>query len=111
MFHDDIITVLSSFSPLFSINVWNYAQTLLIGAMLCNNQRTVATILRVMGLANKPHFNNYYRVLNRACWSGLQSSKILLGLLISLLPQSFPIIIGIDDTMVVALFNVVKNVI
>ena len=99
MFNDDIITVLSTFSPLFSINVWNYAQTLLIGAMLCNNQRTVATILRVMGLANKPHFNNYYRVLNRACWSGLQSSKILLGLLISLLPQSFPIIIGIDDTI------------
>ena len=59
MFHDDIITVLSTFSPLFSIKVWNYAQTLLIGAILCNNQRfvlwlssrTVAAILRVMGLS------------------------------------------------------------
>ena len=99
MFHDDIITVLSAFSPLFSINVWNYAQTLLIGAILCHNQHTVATILRVMGLCKDKHFINYYRVLNRACWSGLQASKILLGLLIRFIPESFPIIIGIDDTI------------
>jgi hypothetical protein len=99
MFHDDIITVFSVFSTLFSINVWNYAQTLLIGAILCNNQRTVSAILRVMGLGNEPHFNNYYRVLNRACWSGLQASKILLGLLIRFIPESLPIIIGIDDTI------------
>jgi hypothetical protein len=99
MFHDDIITVLSAFSPLFSINVWNYALTLLIGAILCHNQRTVAAILRVMGLSKDKHFINYYRVLNRACWSGLQASKILLGLLIMFIPVSFPIIIGIDDTI------------
>jgi hypothetical protein len=99
MFHDDIIAVLSVFSPLFSINVWNYAQTLLTGAILCRNQRTVAAILRVMGLSNDKHFINYYRVLNRACWSGLQASKILLGLLIRFIPESLPIIIGIDDTI------------
>jgi hypothetical protein len=99
MFNDDIITVLSAFSPLFSSKVWNYAQTLLTGAMVCNNQRTVAAILRVMGLDNENHFNNYYRVLNRACWSGLQASKILLGLLIRFIPESLPIIIGIDDTL------------
>jgi len=99
MFHDDIITVLSVFSPLFSNNVWNYAQALLIGAILCDNQRTVAAILRVMGLGDEKHFINYHRVLNRACWSGLQASKILLGLLITLIPVSFPVIIGIDDTV------------
>jgi len=99
MFHDHIITVLSAFSPLFSINVWNYAQTLLTGAILCNNQRTIAAILRVMGLSDEKHFINYYRVLNRARWSGLQASKILLGLLIKLIPESCPVIIGIDDTI------------
>jgi len=52
-----------------------------------------------MGLSDERHFINYYRVLNRACWSGLQASKILLGLLIRLIPESFPIIIGIDDTI------------
>ena len=99
MFNDDIITVLSNFSPLFSIKVWNYALTLLTGAILCNNQRTVAAILRVMGLSKDKHFINYYRVLNRVCWSGLQASKILFGLLIMFIPVSFPIIIGIDDTI------------
>jgi hypothetical protein len=99
MFHDDIITVLSNFSPLFSTNVWNYALTLLIGAVLCSNQRTISAILRVMGLSKDKHFINYYRVLNRACWSGLQASKILLGLLIMFIPVSFPVIIGIDDTI------------
>ena len=52
-----------------------------------------------MGLSKDKHFINYYRVLNRACWSGLQASKILLGLLIIFIPVSFPIIIGIDDTI------------
>jgi len=99
MFNDDIITVLSTFSPLFSIKVWNYAQTLLTGAILCSNQRTVAAILRVMGLGKDKHFISYYRVLNRACWSGLQASKIMFGLLIMLVPASFPVIIGIDDTI------------
>jgi hypothetical protein len=99
MFHDHIITVLSVFSPLFSTNVWNYALTLLTGAILCDNQRTVAAILRVMGLSDEKHFINYYRVLNRACWSGLQASKIILGLIIMLIPMPFPIIIGIDDTI------------
>ncbi len=47
MFHDDIITVLSVFSPLFSTNVWNYAQTLLIGAIVCDNQRTITAIPRI----------------------------------------------------------------
>jgi len=96
MFNDDIITVLSAFSPLFSIKVWNYAQILLTGAILCNNQRTVAAILRVMGLSKDKHIINYYRVLNRACWSGLQASKILFGLLIMFTPISFPILLGID---------------
>jgi hypothetical protein len=99
MFHDDIITVLSAFSPLFSISVWNYAQTLLIGAILCRNQCTVASVLRVMGLSKDKHFINYHRVINRACWSGLQAGKILLGLLIRFIPESSPIIIGIDDTI------------
>jgi hypothetical protein len=52
-----------------------------------------------MGLSKDKHFINYYRVLNHACWSGLQASKILLGLLIKFIPESLPIIIGIDDTM------------
>lgn len=99
MFSDDIIAVLNWFAPLFSYKVWTYAQILLIGAILCHKERTVTAILRVMGLDKETHFINYHRVLNRACWSGLQASKILLGLLVKMIPASWPIIIGIDDTI------------
>lgn len=99
MFSDDIIAILNRFSPLFSNKVWSYAQILLIGAILCHKERTVAAVLRAMGLDNETHFIKYHRVLNRACWSSLQASKILLGLLIKMIPASWPIIIGIDDTI------------
>ncbi len=72
---------------------------LLIGAILCRKERTVAVILRVMGLGNDPHFTNYHQVLSKARWSGLQAAKILLGLLVALVPMNCPIIIGVDDTI------------
>ena len=72
---------------------------LLIGAILCRKERTVAGILRIMWLGNDPHFVNYHRVLSKARWSGLQAAKILLGLLVALVPENCPIIIGVDETM------------
>jgi len=95
----DIINVLECFAPVFSDTVWQHALTLLIGAILCRKERTVASTLRIMGLGNDPHFVNYHRVLSKARWSGLQASKILLGLLVALVPANCPIIIGVDDTI------------
>lgn len=95
----DIINVLERFAPVFSARVWRHAKILLIGAILCCRERTVAAILRVMGLGNDPHFGNYHRVLSKALWSGLQAAKILLGLLVVLVPVNLPIIIGVDDTI------------
>jgi len=95
----DIINVLQCFAPVFSAKVWRHAKILLIGAILCRKERTVAAILRVMDLGNDPHFVNYHRVLSKARWSGLQASKILLGLLVALVPVNLPIIIGVDDTI------------
>ena len=74
----NIIHFLEQFAPVFSDRVWRHALTLLIGAILCHKERTVAAILRVMGLGNGPHFTNYHRVLSKARWSGLQAAKILL---------------------------------
>ena len=96
---EDIINVLEQFAPVFSARVWRHVKILLIGAILCRKERTVAAILRVMGLGNDPHFTNYHRVLSKACWSGLHAAKILLGLLVALVPVNLPIIIGIDDTI------------
>ncbi len=76
---------------MFSARVWQNALILLIGAILCRKERTVAGILRIMGLGNDPHFVNYHRVLSKARWSGLQAAKILLGLLVALVPVDCPV--------------------
>jgi DDE superfamily endonuclease len=95
-----IILVLAPFAPLFSHRVWLHAQVLLLGAMLVPGARTVTAALRVMGLARERRFTNYHRVLNRATWSARQGSRILLGLLITLLvPPGTTIVFGADDTV------------
>jgi hypothetical protein len=52
-----------------------------------------------MGLGRETRFEKYHRVLSRARWSGLQGAKMLLGVLVPLLPSSWPIMVGIDDTI------------
>ena len=97
---DAIIQVFALFAPLFSDRVWLYAQVLLLGAILTPGARTVTAALRVMGLAAERHFTNYHRVLNRATWSARQGSRMLLGLLITLLvPPGATIVFGADDTL------------
>lgn len=94
-----IIAVLAPFAGLFYTPVWKHAQVLVIGAILCQGSRTVAAVLRVMGLGQEPRFERYHRVLNRARWSGLQAAKILLGLLIRLLPPQWVPMLVVDDTV------------
>jgi hypothetical protein len=95
-----IILVLAPFAPLFSERVWVHAQVLLVGAILSPGTRTVTGALRVMGLTREHHFTNYHRVLNRATWSARHGSRILLGLLITLLgPPGAAIVFGADDTV------------
>src|ERR671937_2334052 len=95
-----IIQVLAPFAPLVSDRVWLHAQVLLLGAMLVPGARSVTAALRVMGLATERRFTNYHRVLNRATWSARQGSRILLGLLITLLvPPGATIVLGADDTL------------
>ena len=97
--HAEYITILEAFAKLFSKRVWKQAKILLIGAILSSAERTVTAALRVMGLSGEKHFQNYHRVLNRAVWSSLETSHILLGLLISTFASSGPIIMGLDDTI------------
>ena len=95
-----IILILAPFAPLFSARIWLHAQVLLLGAMLAPEARTVTAALRVMGLAAERHFTNYHRVLSRATWSARQGSRILLGLLITLLvPPGATVVFGADDTV------------
>jgi hypothetical protein len=95
----EIVAVLSFFSSEFSRPTWKNIQILLCGAILCRGPRRVSSVLRVMGLSSIRNFSKYHRVLSRAQWSSLSLSKILLGLLIGVLPVSWPVIIAVDETL------------
>jgi hypothetical protein len=95
----EITTFLAQFAPVFSPSVWYHAQVLMIGAVLTPGQRTVSTILSVMGLRQSRHFQNYHRVLNRARWSSRAISRQLLQVLLAVFLPSGPILLGLDDTV------------
>lgn len=94
-----VTALLLVFAPLFSQRVWQSAQILLIGAILAPGKRTITSILRVMGLREETHFQNYHRVLSRAQWSPLAASRRLLALLLQTFAPTGPLIMGIDDTI------------
>lgn len=93
----ELLNLIVVFQPLFTKPTWEHAQTLLSGALLQRGKRTVTACLRVVGLYDEKHFQNYHRVLNRAKWNSLQASRILLALIIVLVPGT--IVIGADDTI------------
>ncbi len=95
----EVGSAIESFAALFSKRVWCQAQVLIVGAILATGKRTVTSILGVMGLTQERRFQNYHRVLNRAVWSSLKASQILLIMLITIFVPCGPIIIGIDDTI------------
>lgn len=95
----DYIMILGTFARLFSDRIWKHAKILLIGAILSPAERTVTAVLRMMGLSMEKHFQNYHRVLNRAKWSSLEASRLLLGLLISVFAIRGPVLLGLDDTI------------
>src|SRR5438093_94631 len=78
----EIIRVLRPFEAVFSERVWDWVTVLLVGAILAPGQRTVAAVLRVMGLSDERQFQNYHRVLNRARWSSRELGRRLLVLLV-----------------------------
>ncbi len=94
-----MILLLRPFVPLFSKRVWAHVQILLMGALLAPAQRTITAALRVVGLGQTPHFQRYHRVLNRASWSALAASRILLRLLVAAFVPAGPLVVGIDETL------------
>ena len=95
----ELLQIVIAFAPLFSKPVFEHVKVLLEGAILAVHRRTVSEVLRVVGLGNDKQFQNYHRVLNRARWSGLAASRILLRLLIERFVPSGEIVIGLDETI------------
>ena len=97
---DAIVPLLKPFAQMFQARTWTKVQVLLVGAVLATHNRTVTSALRVMGLSDDASFARYHHVLNRAVWSPLQLSRVLLLLLIQHLDQGDgPLVFGIDETL------------
>ena len=97
---DSIVPILQPFSTLFQQRTWTKAQVLLVGAILAPRKRTITSALRVMGLSDDDSFAKYHHVLNRATWSSLRLSRVLLLLLIQRFDHGDgPLVFGIDETI------------
>jgi hypothetical protein len=87
------------FAPVFSRPVWQHVKVLMTGAVLAPGKRTVTAILRIMGRSAAPDFQTYHRVLNRAIWSPLKASRLLLRLLVAVFIPQGVVVFGLDDTI------------
>lgn len=87
------------FAPVFSRPVWQHVQVLLTGAVLAPGKRTVTAILRIMGRSAASNFQTYHRGLNRAVWSPLTASRLLLRLLVAVFIPTGVVVFGLDDTI------------
>jgi hypothetical protein len=93
-------TWLAPFAALFTQPSWLNALALATGALLCLNRRTVCAALRAVDGASDTGFSRFHRFLSRGAWSGLQGSRILLGLLVrAFVPDGQALIVGVDDTI------------
>lgn len=96
----EIIQLLSLFSVAFTAPTFAKVMVLIFGTILAPGRRTVTAGLRMMGLADDPHYSKYHRVLNRDRWSPWVVSKILLSLIILIfLPIGTPLLLMIDETL------------
>ena len=95
----ELTSLIVAFAPLFSKPVFKHVQALIAGAILAPGKRTVTAALRVCGLGADQHFQNYHRILNRAVWSSLEASRILLSLLVAAFAPAGVLVMGLDDTI------------
>ena len=95
-----LVAWMEPFRTGFSAPTWRHVLVLMTGAILVPGRRTVASVLRVMGLDQVAHFTNYHRVLNRNIWSGRWLSRRLFRLLVdTFVTGDEPVVIGLDDTI------------
>src|SRR3978361_1426329 len=91
---------LAPVAAMFTQPTWLNAVALATGALLCLNRRTVCSALRAVDGASDKGFSRFHRFLSRAVWSGLQGSRIRLGLLVkAFVPDGQALVVGVDDVI------------
>ena len=95
-----IVSLLLPFEHLFDPRTWRKARLLAVGAILSPGKRTVSSALSILGIGQHGDFAIYHQVINRARWSPLQLSRVLLLLVAGRLGSSTePLVFGIDETV------------
>ena len=97
----EFLATIIEFQPLFSNPVFQQVKIMLLGAILTPGKRTVASVLRIMGLSQEKNYHKYHRVLSRARWSPRKAARCLLLQLLSRFapdPEA-PLVFGLDDTI------------
>lgn len=88
--------LLAAFAQPFTAPSFHNFRTLAVGAVLAPRSRTITGILRAAGdFANK-HYTSYHRFLSHAAWDAWSLSRILAGLVLSLV--SGVVTLVVDDT-------------
>ena len=71
-----------------------------MGAIRSPGKRTVSSALNILGIGQHGDCAVYHQALNRARWSPLQLSRVLLLTLVGqLCPSDAPLVFGIDETI------------
>ena len=92
-------SVIGIFAPAFSRPVWHHVKVLLAGAILAPGKRMVTAILHIMGHSTSSDLQTYHRVLNRAVWSPLTASRLLLRFIVAVLLPHGIVVLGLDETI------------
>lgn len=96
----EIITVFAHFAPAFTQPSYRKVVVLLAGTILARGRRTVTAALRAVGYQQHQQWTKYHHLLNRANWSGLQVSALLLQLLVTtLVIAGATVDLVIDETL------------
>jgi len=96
----EMITVVRQFAPAFKRPTYRKGVELMIGAILAPGKRTVTSALRMLGKEEDGDWSKYHQVLNRAKWSGLAVSQILLLLIVTTFVATQGVItIAVDETL------------
>lgn len=97
---DPIIQIFIEFQALLSAPSYRKMVLLVCGTLLAHGRRTVTAALKMLGMADEHNWSKYHNLLNRAKWSGLEATTIMLRLLINtFLAPNAPVEIVLDETL------------
>jgi DDE superfamily endonuclease len=91
--------LLQSFSPCFTQPSFCSFVLLCAGWILTLGRHTVTSVVKAQGAYRLKHISSFYRFFSRACWAKDQVGLVLVGLVVSRLPQTAPVIVLCDDTL------------